>query len=1126
VKGYLDNLVASGTLKTGVGSVLANLTLKKKGDLILKGKVASQSLNLEKLMNNKDYGETIFDIQFEAKQNPDKKFSGMVNASVEKFVFKGYAYNHLNFYGDFSPTSFKGSLNLDSPEGKIDGEGLLVFDGLNSEFKFTASASALQLEKLNLSHKYKNSLLSFDLAADIKGNSPDNLLGDIALRNLHFESEKGSYQMDSLLLSSTDTGQEKTLSLQSEIIKGEIRGIYHFNSLIPEIKQTISLYLPALFADANLDETKPQTNHNNKTPEFSTAKENYFSIDLTIEDMTEISRVFDLPFSLQKKTTISGKYNSTNNYIHLDADIPQANIGGLKLQSTQIVLNNSSKSTRLDINGINLQRNNTQFKYAVGMDIADDFISSSINWDNNTAKYRGNIALNTSFSREKRKSTLRTIIIVKQSDLFFNDSVWTLNPFDILIDSTDVKINRFQAAHLEQFVKINGAVSNNPDEEILVELKEVDLEYIFQSLHIRALEFGGIASGFVNVQDVYNTRKLSTHLDVKDFAFNQVVFGDLNLTGKWDDEDQGVLMDGLVYKNDSVSVKVDGFIYPVKETISIDFLAKNADARFLRKYLNKVAKNITGNMSGHLRLFGNLNDPTIEGDVYAKNCRFGIEYLNTYYTFTDSVKCLPDEIQIKNLSLYDEKGKAAIANGFVKHRLFNDFKFLANVSFENFMVFNATRALNPLLFGTAFGSGTVTLSGTEDVINIEVSMQNTENTKMSMNFMEESDIADYDFIRFMPGKKDTIPSETTSLATNSVPQNNDQGTEVRLNLLLNVTPQATLEIITDPTSEDIISGYGKGNMQIQYGTKTPLKVLGSYAIERGKYNFSLQKVIFRNFDIQEGSSVTFHGDPYTAELDIRANYTVSANLGDLDQQLLEKSARNNIPVNCVLKLNGQLDHPAISFDLDLPGSTTELNRQVKSYIRTEDMVNRQIIYLLVLGRFYTSPEYMRDESRINNDLSFITSTLSNQFSNILGMVLNDKFKVGTKLHQTYEGEQTSTEVELLLSSQLFNNRLIINGNFGYIDNPYMDGGTQKNAPVVGDFDIEYKLTESGEFRLKGFNHYNYRNYYSIKPQMTQGFGILFRKDFNRFDDFFRKGVFIPATPPPAVSDTIAQDKKE
>jgi hypothetical protein len=638
-----------------------------------------------------------------------------------------------------------------------------------------------------------------------------------------------------------------------------------------------------------------------------------------------------------------------------------------------------------------------------------------------------------------------------------------------------------------------------------VELNEVDLTYVFQTLNIKALDFGGIATGKVFAKDLYNTRQLTTNLDITDFAFIKTVFGHLLLDGSWDDEKQGVKMTGNVVKNDTSAVNIDGMIYPVKEEISILFDSKNADAAFLRKYLNNVVQDFSGQITGPLRLFGDLNHPTVEGTVHVEGGKFKIGFLNTYYTFSDTVRCTPEKIFIQNMALYDEYKNKAVANAYVQHRQFDDFQFAVNLDFNHFMAFNANKTTNPVFFGTVFGHGKATLSGTEELININVSLQNAENSKMTLNFMDAPDVAEYNFIRFI-NEKDSVPVAAQSKFP-AIPDRpdfieDDPKTEVRLTLSLGITPDATIDVIMNPSTGDKISAYGAGHLDIQYATSSPVKVIGNYKIEKGKYNFSLQQVLIRNFDINEGSSITFRGDPYAAELDLNAAYTVSANLGDLDERLFLLSARNNVPVNCILLLKGPLSHPNISFDMDLPGSTAELTRQVKSYIRTDDMMNRQILYLLILSRFYTSPEYARTDSRQNNDLSFLTSTLSSQLSNLLGS-LSDNIQIGTAFHQTYEGAKTSTEVELLLSSTLLNNRLIINGNFGYINNmEYADmpegNAPNNNIPIVGDLDIEYKLTRSGNIRLKGFNHYNYRNYYSITPEWTQGIGILFRKDFNHF----------------------------
>ena len=88
------------------------------------------------------------------------------------------------------------------------------------------------------------------------------------------------------------------------------------------------------------------------------------------------------------------------------------------------------------------------------------------------------------------------------------------------------------------------------------------------------------------------------------------------------------------------------------------------------------------------------------------------------------------------------------------------------------------------------------------------------------------------------------------------------------------------------------------------------------------------------------------------------------------------------------------------------------------------------------------------------------------------------------------------EIEGILSGQLLNNRLLINGNFGYRDNP------MANSNFVGDFDVEWLLTKSGEIRLKAYNQTNDR-YYTKTTLTTQGVGIAYKKDFNTWDELFR-----------------------
>ena len=138
-------------------------------------------------------------------------------------------------------------------------------------------------------------------------------------------------------------------------------------------------------------------------------------------------------------------------------------------------------------------------------------------------------------------------------------------------------------------------------------------------------------------------------------------------------------------------------------------------------------------------------------------------------------------------------------------------------------------------------------------------------------------------------------------------------------------------------------------------------------------------------------------------------------------------------------------------------------------------MNMQMLYLLGLGKFYMESSTGRQSDMMSSVLS---STLSGQLNNMLSHIIdNNNWNIGTNL-STGEKGWTDVEVEGILSGQLLNNRLLINGNFGYRDNP------MSNSNFVGDFEAEYLLNQSGDIRLKAYNETNDR-YYTKTNLTTQ-----------------------------------------
>jgi hypothetical protein len=97
---------------------------------------------------------------------------------------------------------------------------------------------------------------------------------------------------------------------------------------------------------------------------------------------------------------------------------------------------------------------------------------------------------------------------------------------------------------------------------------------------------------------------------------------------------------------------------------------------------------------------------------------------------------------------------------------------------------------------------------------------------------------------------------------------------------------------------------------------------------------------------------------------------------------------------------------------------------------------------------------------------------------------------------------TTDELQVALGTQLFNDRLSIDGNFGTAGTS--QGNAQKTSNMVGDVNLEYKLSKDGHFRLKGYNKSNAVDLLNSNAPYTQGVGIVYRREFDALNELFRR----------------------
>jgi hypothetical protein len=187
-------------------------------------------------------------------------------------------------------------------------------------------------------------------------------------------------------------------------------------------------------------------------------------------------------------------------------------------------------------------------------------------------------------------------------------------------------------------------------------------------------------------------------------------------------------------------------------------------------------------------------------------------------------------------------------------------------------------------------------------------------------------------------------------------------------------------------------------------------------------------------------------------------------------------------------MSDQLFNPILHFSIELPQSDESVQSQVNSIINTDEMLMRQVIYLLAFNRFYT-PDYLQNAQNvgINETYSLLSSTITGQINSWLSK-LTDVFTMGFNFRTDGEGETASQEYEANFQIHPID-QLIINGNFGYRYNDI------SNRPFFGDLDVEYMITPNGKFRAKAFTHTVDK--YSLRQANTvQGIGLVFKHDFN------------------------------
>lgn len=1090
IEGNIEELHADGTIKSNVGDIANNVTInatdEKFSGYTITGGIQSSNLALGSLFGEKSQlgnAGLHMDVVFNKAETGNVSIDA--KGSIDSITYRNYTYNNIEINGVFNQKEFNGVVSLNDPNASFKFDGNINLNQEQPSYRFLAEIKDVKLDKLNLS-KHPNSTLAFNIETNIRGKKIDDAEGTFSVDNILYTRGSKELYIANASIVSSKKGNKKSIKLYSDYMNGEIVGQYNFSSIYKNLKHLAKNYLPSIIKD---EYTADNSCGNN------------FNFKFEIENINPINEIIKLPVSLSEQGSISGFYNDSLQKARVKIEAEQFSIGKTNLEDCVVLVENPNDHIKIMVRGTHLPSNSRRTPYFLSFNskIKKDSVDAEINFNNSAeVTYGGKIKL-SAFFKGLTKEGLTADFLIHPSDIILSDTTWSIKRSTIELAPKSITVNDFQFSHDDQNLTINGRNTVNEKDSMHVHLNKLRLGYVSDIVNQKYITFGGEASGDVNLFKLFNQPYFLGDLSVLGASINEYGIGDLQVKSNWEPKDKSVrfkgTLDNVLPNKEIARSDIFGGVFIGNDSLYIEGDLKEVSLKFLRLYIGTIMQDNIGTVSGNVKAYGKFNEIGLEGKAFARNFGFKIDYLNTFYTLTDTVILTPRTIQLVKTPVFDTEGNMAVVNGILHHHGFKDFKFDVNVNCNNFMALNTKEQDNSIYYGKAYANGPVRIYGTPNEVNFFIDLKTMPNSKVTIPLGNYATASNSDFITFVKKEEELSAIELKRQRREklrTIEENKKSKTQLNLDINIEATKDATVQLIMDARQGDMIKGNGNGKIRLTYSTKeSGMNMYGSYEILKGEYFFTIQSLISRKFDIVNGSLLRWTGSPYDAIIDINAKYALNTSLNEI---LDDPNLRSTLtPVHCLLNLTGTLRRPNIKFDLNLPNSDADLNSRLKSVINTEELMNRNAASLLALGHFYTM-----DKSDVNSstELSSVGfSTLSSQISNWMSSI-NEDVNIGLN-YKPSDGVSTSNEFDVALSTQLWNDRLLLNGNFGYRDDVNNVPNTNSSNSIV-DFDIEYKLTPSGKYSVKAFNRTN-DSYFKQSPN-TQGVGVTYRESFDTFSE--------------------------
>jgi len=1078
---HLDNVTAGNWhIQSDAGKTKTRFDIRWEKEPRYRFYVETGGLDAGRLTANPSLGEVAGVFEAEGISFEPARMKTRIHSEISKVVYNAYPYRNILWNGNIDRGMLTSRLRAEDKalrmllDGKIGLTGEKIWD-------FSTQVYEWDLHKTGWVKSDTLALLTFSSTMNMQGNTLDDLTGTLGIHDLQYQRTGHEYHLKNMTVKSFYEDDEKVIDITSDkAVNGFLRGNFSISRLQYLPKKILGVVFPGFQTHEARDTLQPAQN-----------------IRFKLLFDTNLLHILDPSVKYTKNTLIKGRISDKDEYVHTEMHSDEFVYGGVTFYQSHLTIDNRNPIYNMYIQADSITSGVYSFSklQAINLTIRDTTYLKLKSRGGTGGNDRWNIT-----AAYVLDSVGNTFFKFLTSTMDINGKRWTIDPeryaniIRYFPARDSLAVREWTVFHENELWQLDGY--DTPENR--------DLQLLAENIHLEdwlnfgeGLRFAGLLNARATSEKTKGVPFYNAAARIDGLRWNDVPLGDVTADIRTLSS-EAVFVD-LVSVLDGINLfSAKGFADIPGQEINFHVTTAGFPLSPLNELLKDVFSNFRGTLTGHTAITGKWDKPMFDGTMSLYGAGLTVNELNVDYAFENNEQIFIREQKIvfDSNAFHDTKyNTRGTLDGEMYFYNFTNWKFDLGITTSNLLVLDTPYSDEALYYGTAFVEGQSTISGFINKLKIDASVKSNPNTQIFIPLRDVETIGDDHFIRFYTETEYAKKKKNGTRQTRIY-----EGLE--LNLDIDITEDAEIEIVLDQEFGSTLKSRGEGNILMEINTEGKFNMWGAYEVTEGKYNFRYAGVIDKEFTVEPGSTLIWNGDPFRAELDIKAVYFIPA--ADISPLLTEAVPyTTRIPVKVIIYIKGDLMKPRIDFDVELPEASPVIRSEVEYALRDPDMRMLQVISLLYSGNFI-SPNVLKFDNR-----TAVEGNLSERVLSVFNSLLeNDIFNV--KLDYVPDRQDPRTNVKTdprvgLTIQTKINKRIYINGKLA------MPVGRYTKSSVSGDIEAAIWLNDDGTLQLRIYNKRTEIEFVDQEESYTRGIGISFQVDFDTFRELARKlGIDIKA----------------